>query len=84
VEAWVPALTEVMPTSIRVMGFSLAFSLSTALFGGVTLAISTYLIDLTGNKAAPGQGMSFAAGCSLVAALLLFRQRPSQTKPVQG
>lgn len=80
--AMVPALTEVMPERIRVMGFSLAFSLSTALFGGVTLAISTYLIDLTGDKAAPGYWMSFAAGCSLVAALQLFRQSDMRSNPV--
>lgn len=72
--ALVPCLTELMPARIRVMGFSLAFSLATALFGGVTLAISTYLIDQTGDKAAPGYWMSFAAGCSLIAALQLFRQ----------
>lgn len=81
--AMVPALAEVMPTRIRVMGFSLAFSLSTALFGGITLAISTYLIDLTGDKAAPGYWMSFAAGCSLVAALQLFRQNhAARSQPV--
>lgn len=67
--ALVPALTEVMPLRIRAMGFSLAFSLSTALFGGMTLAISTFLVNLTGDNAAPGYWMSFAAGCSLIAAL---------------
>lgn len=80
--AMVPALAEVMPTRIRVMGFSLSFSLATALFGGITLAISTYLIDLTGDKAAPGYWMSFAAGCSLAAALQLFRQNhAARSKP---
>lgn len=83
--AMVPALAEVMPTRIRVMGFSLAFSLSTALFGGVTLAISTYLIDLTGDKAAPGYWMSFAAGCSLVAVLQLSRQNyAARSKLAEG
>jgi MHS family citrate/tricarballylate:H+ symporter-like MFS transporter len=72
--AMVVALTEVMPVNVRVVGFSLSFSLATAVFGGFTPAISTYLIDLTGNKAAPGLWMSFAALCGLVATLLLYRR----------
>jgi MHS family citrate/tricarballylate:H+ symporter-like MFS transporter len=72
--AMVVALTEVMPVNVRVVGFSLAFSLATAVFGGFTPAISTYLIDLTGNKAAPGLWMSVAALCGLVATLLLYRR----------
>lgn len=72
--AMVVALTEVMPVNVRVVGFSLAFSLATAVFGGFTPAISTYLIDLTANKASPGLWMSFAALCGLVATLLLYRR----------
>lgn len=72
--AMVVALTEVMPVNVRVVGFSLAFSLATAVFGGFTPAISTYLIDFTGNKAAPGLWMSFAALCGLVATLILYRR----------
>jgi MHS family citrate/tricarballylate:H+ symporter-like MFS transporter len=72
--AMVVALTEVMPVNVRVVGFSLSFSLATAVFGGFTPAISTYLIDLTANKAAPGLWMSFAALCGLVATLVLYRR----------
>jgi MHS family citrate/tricarballylate:H+ symporter-like MFS transporter len=72
--AMVVALTEVMPVNVRVVGFSLAFSLATAVFGGFTPAISTYLIDLTGNKASPALWMSFAALCGLVATLILYRR----------
>jgi MHS family citrate/tricarballylate:H+ symporter-like MFS transporter len=70
----VVALTEVMPANVRVVGFSLAFSLATAVFGGFTPAISTYLINLTANKAAPGLWMSVAALCGLTATLLLYRR----------
>ena len=42
--AMVVALTEVMPPHVRTAGFSLAYSLATALFGGFTPAISTWLI----------------------------------------
>ena len=34
--AMVVALTEVMPVEVRVAGFSLAYSLATAVFGGFT------------------------------------------------
>jgi len=72
--AMIPALTEIMPVSVRVAGFSLAYSLATALFGGFTPAISTALIEVTGDKAAPGLWMSFAAVCALLATLFLYKQ----------
>src|SRR6267142_1656711 len=68
--AMVVFLTEIMPVDVRTSGFSLAYSLATAVFGGFTPAISTYLIHLTGNRAVPGLWLSFAAACGLVAALL--------------
>lgn len=75
--AMIPALIELIPSRIRVTGFSLAFSLAAALFGGVTLAMSTFLINETGDRAAPGYWMSFAAGCGLVATLMLYRKKSS-------
>jgi len=72
--AMVVTLTEVMPPQVRVVGFSLAFSLATAIFGGMTPAVSTYLIEKTGDKAAPGYWMSLAAACSLIATWLLLRR----------
>jgi hypothetical protein len=63
-------LTEIMPSSVRTSGFALAYSLATAIFGGFTPAISTYLIHVTGNGAVPGLWLSFAAACGIVAALL--------------
>ncbi|MGR8019431.1 tricarballylate/proton symporter TcuC [Burkholderia cenocepacia] len=72
--AMVAALTEIMPASVRVAGFSLAFSLATAVFGGFTPAVSTYLIEITGDKAAPGYWLSFAACCGLLATLSLYRK----------
>jgi MHS family citrate/tricarballylate:H+ symporter-like MFS transporter len=72
--AMVAALTEVMPVEVRVAGFSLAFSLATALFGGFTPAVSTYLIQVLHDKAAPGYWLSLAALCSLCATLRLYRR----------
>ena len=72
--AGVVALTEVMPVEVRTAGFSLAYSLATALFGGFTPAIATGLIELTHNKAAPGLWMAAAAACGLLATLILYRR----------
>jgi MFS family permease len=68
--AMVVFLTEIMPVSVRTSGFALAYSLATAIFGGFTPAISTYLIHVTGNRAVPGLWLSFAAACGLLASLL--------------
>src|SRR5215470_2466971 len=68
--AMVVFLTEIMPVDVRTTGFALAYSLATAIFGGFTPAISTYLIHVSGNGAIPGLWLSFAAACGLVAALL--------------
>ncbi|HJS02271.1 MAG TPA: MFS transporter [Variovorax sp.] len=73
--AMVVALTEVMPVQVRVVGFSLAYSLATALFGGFTPAVSTWLIEATADKAAPAYWISIAALCGLVATLALYRRR---------
>src|ERR1700760_181781 len=40
--AMVVALTEIVPVRLRTAGFSVAYSLATALFGGFTPAVSTY------------------------------------------
>jgi MHS family citrate/tricarballylate:H+ symporter-like MFS transporter len=72
--AMIPALTEVMPVQVRVAGFSLAYSLATALFGGMTPFMSTLLIQATGNKAAPALWMSMAALCGLIGTVLLYRR----------
>jgi MHS family citrate/tricarballylate:H+ symporter-like MFS transporter len=73
--AMVVALTELVPAHVRASGFSLAYSLATTL-GGFSLAISTWMIEATGDKAAPGIWMSFAALCGFVATLFLFRRKP--------
>jgi MFS family permease len=68
--AMVVFLTEIMPVSVRTTGFALAYSMATAIFGGFTPAISTYLIHVTSNPAIPGLWLSFAAACGLAASLL--------------
>ncbi|AYN97409.1 MFS transporter [Pseudomonas sp. LTJR-52] len=72
--AMVAALTEVMPPNVRVVGFSLAFSLATALFGGFTPAVSTLLVQVTADKASPAYWLMFAAVCGFTATTMLYRQ----------
>jgi MHS family citrate/tricarballylate:H+ symporter-like MFS transporter len=72
--AMVVALTEVVPSSVRTAGFSLAYSLATALFGGFTPLISTWLISETGNRAAPAFWMAFGGACGLFATIMLYRE----------
>jgi MFS family permease len=80
--AMVVFLTEIMPVEVRTAGFSLAYSLATAIFGGFTPAISTYLIQMTGNRAVPGLWLAFAGVCGLVAALVARAQRVTVATPV--
>jgi MFS family permease len=68
--AMVIYLTEIMPVNVRTSGFALAYSLATAIFGGFTPALSTYLIHFTGNCAVPGLWLSVASACGLVGALV--------------
>jgi len=51
--AMVVFLTEIMPIEVRTTGFALAYSAATAVFGGFTPALCTYLIHTTGNRAMP-------------------------------
>ncbi len=74
--AMVVALTEIVPLHVRTSGFSLAYSLATATFGGFTPAVVTYLIHATDNRAVAGLWLMFAAACGLIATILAYRQSP--------
>jgi len=71
--AMVPFLAEIMPKEVRASGFSIAFSLATAIFGGFTPAICTWLIHETGNRAVPGLWLAFAAAMGLAAVYMTRR-----------
>nr|WP_019366608.1 MFS transporter [Pseudomonas luteola] len=76
--AMVVALAEVMPADVRTTGFSLAYSLATATFGGFTPVICTWLIHTLDNRAAPGIWLTLAAVLGLTATLVLFRRKDLQ------
>ena len=82
--AMVPLLTEIMPASVRTAAFSLAYSLATAIFGGFTPAICTYLIARTGNKAAPALWLMLAAAISLVGVAFSPRMKTAAAEKVES
>ena len=75
--AMIPFVIEMMPQKIRTVGFSLSFSLATTLFGGFTPAIATYLIHITGSRAAPALWLSFGA-CFSLAGVFLAKPMPNR------
>jgi MFS family permease len=76
--AMIVFLIELMPREVRASGFSLAYSMATAIFGGFTPMICTYLIEKTKNQAIPGAWLTVAAAISLAGALIASRQRQTQ------
>jgi MFS family permease len=82
--AMVVYLTEIMPASVRTVGFSLAYSLATAIFGGNTPAIAQALFHATGNRAMAGWWLSFAAACGLLATWLAGRRAWHAAPAVAG
>ncbi|ARU92923.1 MFS transporter [Tatumella citrea] len=83
--AMVVYLAEIMPAEVRAAGFSLAYSLATALFGGFTPAVSSYLIHATDDKSMPGAWLTFAGCCGLVGTLCIgYLVRRYQQKKTAG
>lgn len=73
--AWIfgtnPAVQgEILPHHVRVSGFSIAYSICLALFGGTTPLIATYLVERTADDFAPVWYLIFLSLISLVAAVL--------------
>ncbi|MBV8848559.1 MAG: MFS transporter [Methylobacteriaceae bacterium] len=78
--AMIPLLTEIMPFKVRTSGFSIAFALATAIFGGMTPAVATALVQYTNDKASPALWLSLAAILALVAIILVRRFDPAYSK----
>ena len=63
------AIPELLPRGIRATGLSIAYAIGVALFGGTTQFIVTWLLDVTGNPAAPAW---YVAGTSVVTAIAVW------------
>jgi hypothetical protein len=81
--ALVPLIAEVMPQKVRSSGYAVILSVANGIFGSFTPAISTLLIQATGNRASPALWLSAAAAVSLMAALSLWRLVPKQNLQLQ-
>jgi MFS transporter, MHS family, citrate/tricarballylate:H+ symporter len=81
--AMVVALTEIVPAEVRTAGFSLAYALATALFGGFTPLVSTWLIEATGDRAAPGLWMAFAGACGLIATVVVYSRGAVESRALR-
>lgn len=57
----VGSLVDMMPIEVRTSGWSFAYSLTYAVFDGITPVLVTYLIHLTGEKAIPRFALTNAA-----------------------
>jgi MHS family citrate/tricarballylate:H+ symporter-like MFS transporter len=79
--AMVVSLSEIVPPHVRATGFSLAYSLAVALFGTFTPFASTWLIDQTHNRAAPGFWLMAAAAMALTATLVVYRGKTTAPAP---
>ncbi|KGI56490.1 MFS transporter [Campylobacter sp. MIT 97-5078] len=82
--AMVVSLSEIMPKNVKAMGFSFSYSIATAIFGGFTPAVSTYLIEKTNNPASPAFWLTFAAICSFIASLVIFKKGGVYEKQQKG
>ena len=67
-------MTEIFPVGVRSTGASLMYNLAVMLFGGLAPFINTWLVETTGDKAAPVYYIFFAAAVGL-AGLSLYRPR---------
>jgi MHS family proline/betaine transporter-like MFS transporter len=72
---------EVVPARVRATVFAVGFALAAALLGGPALYVSQFLVRLTGDNRAPAYFLMFGALVSLVAALVVRRQRPQVLAP---
>ena len=66
------ALTKIVPKHVKALCFSFSYSLSVAIFGGLTPVISHSLIRLTNNNAVPGVWLSCIAFFSFIAIIVAY------------
>lgn len=82
--AMICALSEIMPKHVKALGFSFSYSITVAIFGGFTAAVSTALTEWTGDPASPAFWLTFAAICSFIASLVIFRKNGFYERQQRG
>jgi len=76
-------MTEIFPVGVRSTGASLMYNFAVMLFGGLAPFINTWLIQSTGNKAAPVYYIFFAAAVGLIGLSTYRARAPDVTGVVQ-
>jgi len=74
--AFIAALAEGLPKSIRGSGFATVYSVAIAAFGGTTQLIVTWLIHITDSAMAPAWYMIAATAAGLIALMLMRETAP--------
>lgn len=74
-------LSDIMPMEVRTTGYAFSHAVATAIFGGFTPAICTWLIHATGNAAMPGVWLSASAAVTLGAILACSSYRLNVVSP---
>jgi MFS transporter, MHS family, proline/betaine transporter len=69
-------LAELFPPAMRAVGMSVAYSGGVVIFGSLAPLISTWLIDVTGDRTAPGWYVCACACISLAAVLAIAARVP--------
>jgi MHS family proline/betaine transporter-like MFS transporter len=59
-------MTEIFPVGVRSTGASLMYNFAVMLFGGLAPFFNTWLVEATGNKAAPAYYVLFAAAVGII------------------
>jgi MFS family permease len=78
--ASIVAIPELLPRGIRATGLSIAYAIGVSLFGGTTQFIITWLIQATGNPAAPAW---YVAGTSVITALAMMALPETRDKVLE-
>ena len=78
------SLVEIMPAEVRAAGWSVAYSLTYAIFGGFTPALVTWLIHETGDKGMPGAALVPAAIIGFIGTLLARKHLGPASHPSES
>ncbi len=77
-------LVELLPSRVRVGGFSIGYNISVAIFTGPAALVATYLISATGNPASPAFYIIGASVLSLVTILTVPETARSRLRRTQA
>lgn len=79
--ASISAIPELLPSHIRALGLSIAYSVGVAIFGGSTQFIITWLISATGDPTSPSWYVTIT---SLIAAIAMYALPEGKDKKLES